>query len=503
MRTKQAFKSILSSTLLLILTILSGFALPRLMLEYFGSELNGLIASITQFLGYIIIMEAGLGGVIRAALYKPLADGEDETVSAIIKATQDFFKSIGYIFVLYLIFLAIVYPYLVKDEYDFLFTFFLIIIIGSSTFFKFYFGISYQILIEANQQKYVTNFIQMFTVLGSTLIMILLIIFGAPIHIVMLSTMCVYSFRPLLLKWYVKRHYHLDSEVDPDKTALKQRWDGFGHHIAYMLHMNTDIAILTLFTNMRVVSVYAVYYIVIASVRNIINLFSHGVDAAFGNVIANEEKELMIEKFNMYEYGMFAIITVTFTVTNIMILPFIRIYTSGITDVNYIRPEFAILIVLAEVIYSIRKPYNTIIKAAGHYRQTRGIAYTEALINISVSVVLSIQFGLIGVAVGTLTAMLYRTLLYVHYLSKNILYRSLWSFAKKVLVFSASALITTIIVNVLPEISVTNFSSWIIYAIQVTTLSSAVTLVLSVFFYKNELLDILSIFRNIVHVRVH
>ena len=39
----------------------------------YGSDVNGLVSSITQFLGYIALVEGGVGGVIRAALYKPLA----------------------------------------------------------------------------------------------------------------------------------------------------------------------------------------------------------------------------------------------------------------------------------------------------------------------------------------------------------------------------------------------------------------------------------------------
>ena len=55
-------------------TIISGFLIPRLILKYFGTNVNGLIQSITQFLSIITFMEAGVGSVIRYNLYKPLYD---------------------------------------------------------------------------------------------------------------------------------------------------------------------------------------------------------------------------------------------------------------------------------------------------------------------------------------------------------------------------------------------------------------------------------------------
>ena len=59
------------SIVLQIVTIISGFIIPRQILLAFGSEVNGLVNSITQFLNYISLIEGGLGSVIMTALYQP------------------------------------------------------------------------------------------------------------------------------------------------------------------------------------------------------------------------------------------------------------------------------------------------------------------------------------------------------------------------------------------------------------------------------------------------
>ena len=54
--------------------MICGFILPRYFLLYYGSEVNGLISSMTHFLGFISLLELGIGPVIQANLYKPLAE---------------------------------------------------------------------------------------------------------------------------------------------------------------------------------------------------------------------------------------------------------------------------------------------------------------------------------------------------------------------------------------------------------------------------------------------
>ena len=73
MRSKKALKNITFSLLLQFSTIICGFITPVLIISNYGSKINGLISSITQFLAYIVLLESGVGPVLKVALYKPLA----------------------------------------------------------------------------------------------------------------------------------------------------------------------------------------------------------------------------------------------------------------------------------------------------------------------------------------------------------------------------------------------------------------------------------------------
>ncbi|MFR9276351.1 MAG: hypothetical protein ACLVLC_09995 [Finegoldia magna] len=77
-----------------------------------------------------------------------------------------------------------------------------------------------------------------------------------------------------------------------------------------------------------------------------------------------------------------------FFMTGIMIIPFIDIYTENFNDTNYVLPVFAVLMVIAQASYCIRIPYETMIRAAGHYKETQLSSIIEAALNILISVIL-------------------------------------------------------------------------------------------------------------------
>ena len=104
---KSTFYNMLFSLLLQVVTMINGLIVPRLILGTFGSNINGLVSSITQFLNYISIIEGGLGSVILAALYKAVAQNDNEKVSSILVATKKFFREIGFIYIGYAVVLSL------------------------------------------------------------------------------------------------------------------------------------------------------------------------------------------------------------------------------------------------------------------------------------------------------------------------------------------------------------------------------------------------------------
>lgn len=69
---RQTAANIAASVIYQITAAVCSLILPRYILLSFGSDVNGILQSVSQLLNYTVIMECGIGGLIMAAFYKPL-----------------------------------------------------------------------------------------------------------------------------------------------------------------------------------------------------------------------------------------------------------------------------------------------------------------------------------------------------------------------------------------------------------------------------------------------
>lgn len=498
MRSKKALKNIIISLLLQIVTIICGFIVPKMIIQSFGSSVNGLISSITQFLAYITLLESGIGPVIKATLYKPIAKKDKKQIANILKSAEKFFKTIAYIFILYLIVLCIIYPIIMKNEFNMLYTISLVLIISISTFAEYYFGMTYRLYLQAEQETYIVSGIQIITTIINTIVIVLLIKLGANIQIVKLMSAIIFVFRPILQNIYVKKKYNIDFNDVDNNYKLEQKWDGLAQHIAAVVHSNTDIAVLTFLSTMSEVSVYSVYLLVVNGVKNLVQALTGGIDASFGDMIAKGEKEVLNKNFKIYELFYFTLITIIFICTLILIVPFINVYTKGIIDVNYNRPLFGFLIVMAEFMHSIRLPYSSITLAAGHFKETKKGAWFEAGINIILSIVLVIRFGIIGVAIGTLVAMFIRTIEFIIHTSKYILDRNCIISFKRIFVIIIQTTIIYIINYIFfADYQVSTYMNWLIYALIMASITTIIVLLINFLLYKKDTKGVIQLIKNL------
>ena len=488
-RTRKALVNIITSALLEIITMISGIILPRFILQYFGSSYNGIVSSSTQFLGMIQVLTLGVTASTRVALYKSLAKKDTQQSSAIIRATERYMRKIALILGGYIIALSFVYPLVVHTDFSYFDVAILIAIVGMSSFAEYFFGITYQTFLLADQSVYISNIFSSIATILNIIISIFLITSGFNIQIVKLGSAVVYVLRPLLQNIYVTRKYKLDKHCVPDMTALNKRGDAMVHALANIVHDNTDIIVLTIFTDIKIVSVYTVYNMVMSALKKIQTVFTKGTEPIFGSMWAGGEKEKIKRYLSVYEFVVNSFNAAAFGVAMVMVLSFVSLYIPGnITDVNYIRPTYAILISLAFATQGIRVPYLALVQGIGHYKETRNAAIIEATLNLGISVVLVNIIGMEGVAIGTLVANLYRTISYALYIDKNVVKRGKSIVFKKIiwtlLVMMVIVLPSFIIVN---KLEIINWIQWVGTSVLVCVFASLVVFIASVMFYKEDL----------------
>lgn len=497
MRSKKALYNIVSGIVLQVVIIVSGFIIPKTIIDSFGSDTNGLVSSITQFLAYITLLESGFGPVIKATLYRPIARKDSKTICSILKTSEKFFRTIALVFLGYIVILCIVYPQIVTTNFEWSFTASLIAIIGISTFAEYFFGMTYTLFLQAKQTKYIISTIKIVTYILSTASVVVLAKTGASIHIIKLISGTIFVIRPLILNLYVKKKFKININEGSNNYSLDKKWDGLAQHLAYVIHTKTDITLLTIFTTLSEVSVYSIYSLVVNGIKAIISIISGSIDATFGDIIAKNEKKNLNIKYSMFESLYNTISTIAFTSTIVLITPFISVYMKGVSDADYIRPLFGILLVISEYIWAIRQPYNVIVLAAGHFRETKKGAWLECITNIVVSILLVGKLGIVGVAIGTIVAMTIRTIELIYHANKYILERPMRNSAKKILIIIVETSIAIIVSQLMPFKENTNYLNWGINAIMVGLATTAITLGLNLIFLKEDLKNAKHLFKVI------
>ena len=485
-RGKKALYNSIASAASQVITMICGFILPRLILGRFGSGYNGIVASVTQFLSVVTLLRAGVGGATRASLYKSLARNDTAQISATIRATEIFMRRVALIFLGITLVFSVTYPLLVSSEFEWGFAASLVLIISLSTFVQYFFGITYQMLFQADQRQYVTTILEIFTVILNTVLAAVLIRAGVGIHGVKLGSAVAFSITPIALYILAGKRYRLDRKAKPDFSSISQRWDAFSLQVASFIHSNTDIALLTVFTNTKEISVYTVYYLVANGLKKIMSTVVVGVESAFGNIIANHEDETLRTDLNHFENLLHILSSILFGTALVLVTPFVQVYTKGISDVNYIRELFGYLAITGELLFTLRSPYEALVNAAGHYKQTKKYAFIEAGINLGLSIVLIQFFGMVGVVIGTIVSIGYRNITFGCYSSRHIAHRSSAVMVKRFLVTGANVLLIFGLSFLLPKPEMVSYWNWIVYALEVSVLSLAVTTALNLCFYRAE-----------------
>lgn len=490
-RVKALKYSTLASLASELVTLITGLILPRLVLLYFGSSCNGLVSSISQFLGFSAVLRAGLGGAIRAALYKPLAENDDKSLSSIMTATHHHMKKIGIILGVGVFSFSLIYPFLVIDEYDWFFSFSMVLLIGIGTFTDNYFGIKYKILLQADQKFYVQIGIGTIATLVSSILSVVLILFGFPIQIVRVGVAIVGVLNPFLLSLYVKNHYNIDWKAKPNDFAIKNRWDAFFQQLAVIINDNVDLSLLTILVSLKEVSVYTVHFMVVNNIGKVVNSFATGINSTFGDMVARKEEALLKKSFFFIEWALMAVSVVFYSVTMVMLPSFLNLYTQSIVDVNYIRPIFACLMVVTTMLRTSRLPYQMLSEGAGKFKETRNGAAVEVVINVVLSTVLVLWLGIEGVLVATLISGVIRTIEYAVFCFKNILKVSVLHLIKHYFFMVITFTMCSILGRLLISTKIVGYVQWIMNSVCVMILAIVIVLILSLLFYRNQLKEIM------------
>ncbi len=417
--------NLISSLIYQVVLISLSFLLPRLYLENFGSEVNGVLSTIKQIFAYLFLLEAGVGLATTQALYKRIGEKDYKSASEVLSATHSYYIRTGIIYVIIVLAIAALYAYVIPTSIDGNVVFLIIILTALPAVFSYFVQAKYRILMEVDGRKYVINNAETILQIASNAGKILVLLLSDSLILIQLVYCIMYLTQLIYLYFYAKRRYKwLDLKSKPDFGAISQKNSVLVHQLSGMVFNNTDVILISVLCDFKAVSIYAIYNIFFSQVQNFITNVISSFTFALGQMF-NTDREKFDKLYNVYETFYVMATCIIYTLMAVFLLPIIQIYTSGINDAEYTNGFLVLLFVIMNLIANAKLPVNGIIEYAGEFDKTRSFAIWEMIINITVSVVAILYMGICGAIIGTIAALLYRGIMTIYYSNKKVLKRSM------------------------------------------------------------------------------
>lgn len=496
MRTKKFVYNVFTTALLQIVMLLSGVIIPKVMLNVYGSEINGLVSSITQFINYFNLVEAGLSSAAVYALYKPLAYNNIKKINGILSASKKFYQQTGYIFLFLVIIMSCFYPiYISVNVLSDIQIAILVIVLGANGVLEFFSLAKYRVLLTADQKTYIVSLASIAQWIIYTVIIVFCSNLGFSIVLVRLFAVTAILIRTIILMIYCKKRYkYLDYTEKPDVGALNKRWDALYLQILGAVQTGAPVIILTIFVkDLTLVSIYTIYNMVISGVNGVLGIFNNGLSASFGEVIARGELSTLQKSYQEFEALFYAIVGIIYSVCFVMFLPFIKLYTAGVADANYLISDLATLFVISGLVYQMKTPQGMLVISAGLYKETKWQTTIQGIIVIIGGVLFSKLWGINGVLLGYLLANIYRLFDLTFFIPKHVTKLSIKYTVKQYILVLAGMTISVVLSKYLINVShIDTYSEWIFRAFEIFLIVFAVFLFVNIIFNRKELVSIIS-----------
>ncbi len=501
-RTKKFVHNSMSTAFYQVVLMIAGFITPKVMLSFYGSEINGLVSSIQQFMTYFQLVEAGISSAAVFSLYLPLAENNHKKINSIVSASRNFYFHSGYIFVGLVSVLSVIYVFCVPtNELPPWMVGLLVFALGGKGFMDFFTLAKYRVLLTADQRTYVISIASSVYVILNTLIIVVLSYFR--MNVVLVYTLSIISMyvRSLVLKIYVKRHYKfINYHEEPDNKALSKRWDALFLQLIGTVQKGAPTILATFLTSLKSVSVYSIYNMVLVGVNEILGIFVTGLAASFGDVIARKEIKTLQKSYSEFSFGYYSLITVVYAVTSLMIVPFVVIYTAGVHDANYNVPIVGILFAANGLLYNMKTPQGMLVISAGLFKETRVQCTIQALIIIIGGLILGYFWGLVGILIASCLSNLYRVIDLMIFIPKNVTHLPIRN-----TIFSYFRMFINLGIIFVPfffiSINPQNIFSWVVWSIVIFIYSTVVVLISGFLFERKNLNGLFNIAKNLLHIK--
>ena len=409
----RVHKSILNAEVNLLFYFLSLFLTffsRKIFLDNLGAEFIGLTGTLNNILGYLNLSELGISACIGYFLFKPIQTNNQKDIQDILSLLGYLYNWIGGIIFSAAVVVSLFFPLIFsKAELSLGIIYFAFYsFLGSSLIGYF---INYrQILLSADQKNYLVAIYYQSANLIKLGLQIYLAYHYKNLYVWVAVEFLFGIIGCVILNWKINKEYPwLKVNKKQGKMVLKQYPEiitktkqVFIHKIKDFVLVKSDELFIFLFVSLKMVAFYGNYMIIISKLISLFYAITDSVGASIGNLVAEGNKKHMIKVF-------WEITTMQHTIASVLcfsLYAFLEPFISHWLGSEYIMDNrILILLVIYIYITNSRNSIDAFNYAHGLYADVWS-AWAELIINVSVTIICGLKWGIIGILLGKMASLI-------------------------------------------------------------------------------------------------
>ncbi len=479
---------------------LLGIVVTRLIIGQYGSDFNGLNSTANQIVNVLLILEGGFTVASNVALFGPLSRQETDIVNGILGATRKKFRKIGVLFLLIGVAVAAVYAWAANSDlnWDLIFTLIVMTVVPAA--FNLFYATTYRVLLQTQQKEYIINFLTIITIGLGHLANILLVVLEGPMWMVRFNTMLFALLNSLLIAGYTKwKNKFIHWKATPRPELIQGTGDVMAQKITGVIYKSAPIVFLSISPTggTELASVYAVYSNVFTMLKSLLHAVIDAPRHSLGQLLTERDREDVWPVFSQYEYIAFMAVFVMLSTCCTLILPFIKLYTAGVEDINYYDMTIAVFMVVTSAIEMMHIPSGHLLNMAGLFRVTRNFQVISCIVLVVSMALGGMLWGVYGMLAAVLLCAVLLALMEMGYVHLKFFRNKLPQLLRLFLPLALTGILACYLQLQLP-LQINSYLWFVVYGVIFVTVNTVLASIVSLIFNRQAFLGMLRRVKGLV-----
>lgn len=381
----------------------------RAVIRVLGIEYQGVNGLFGNVLSMLSIAELGIGAAIIYNLYRPLEEGDTESVKSLMRFYRKCYIIIGIAIAVIGTAIIPLLPHIIKD-YDLpypLTSIYLWFLLDSSL--SYFLSYRRSILI-ADQRNYIVNLFDTAYAFFVRMAQIIVLVLTGNFMLYLAGMLVFRVVENTAIYLYAGKLYPYlnDRNVLPIRAGVledirtKVRGAVF-HKVGGFVVLGTDNILISRYFGLAVSGIYSNYYLITSTISYIVSTCVSSATAGVGHMLVQTDKEDSFEIFKEIRLLNFAFSVLGAAGIRCVATPLIELLFGK----AYVFEDLVILVLAINFFYqALRGTYSVFKEAAGILYEDRFVPIIESVVNIVASILLLNRFGVAGVFMGTIISSL-------------------------------------------------------------------------------------------------